>query len=101
MGDRVRLVAVPPQELREPGELARGLLGHLARGQTGAQPVRLGESLAEQIQLVGDQQIVEGQTRRPRLTVLVKLVWMTMRCRSDTISSGGFCSDSRYWRSCR
>ena len=53
------------QELRQPGELARGFLGHLAGGQTGAQLVRVGESLAEKIQLVGDQQVIQRQLEDP------------------------------------
>ena len=58
---RVRLVAVPPQELRQAGEMARGFLGHLARGLPGAQPVRIGECLTENLQLFGDQQVIQRQ----------------------------------------
>ena len=60
----VRVVAVAPQKLRQPAELLGRLLGHLLRGLAGAQRVRVGERLAQDLQPGGFQQIFQRQIVR-------------------------------------
>ena len=91
--------AVAAQQVGQAGELGGGGLRDLLGGLRGAKALRLEKDGAQLGQALGREQVVQGGDST-RLTVLVKLVWTTMRSMSQTTSSGGLSSDSRYWSSC-
>ena len=62
---RVRLRAVLAQELRQPGELPGRLLCHLLGGLRRAQRVRIVKCLAQDRQLLRQQQIIQAQLVDP------------------------------------
>ena len=94
------VVAAGAQALGEVGELRGGLGGQGVAGLRRAQALGVGEGGAEEVAPGAVEQVVEEEVC-VSCTVLVKLVWMTMRSMSQTTRSGGFSSAAAYRRSWR
>jgi hypothetical protein len=93
----VRRFAALAQSLGDLGDLAGGLGGDGLAGDAGLEFLGIEENRRVS-RYRGSPSSASGMVKT-RLAMAVKLVWTMIRSRSQTTSSGGFSSASRYCRS--
>ena len=91
MRDLAGIVPRGPEALGQGGEFRRGVLGQVLARLARPEPLRIGHDPFELLERARFAQVLQSKSCRS-LTVLVQLVWITKRSRSQTTNSGGFSS---------